>query len=86
MSVAGKLFDAGIDPEMIRGFAAAGVDLDQAMTFTEFAAVIGDAIQEELERYDEGSDDEAYVLRGAHIGRFKDAVKNNVMHRVLERW
>lgn len=86
MSVARRMFDSGVDPDVIRGFAEAGVDLDQAMTFTEFAAVIGAAIQEELERYDEGSDDEAYVLRGAGIGHFKDAVKNNVMHRVLERW
>ncbi|NEH11621.1 hypothetical protein [Bifidobacterium saimiriisciurei] len=66
--------------------AAAGIDLDQAMTFSEFASVVGAAIQEELERYDDGSDGEAYVLRGVHVGHFKDAVKNNVMHRVLERW
>ncbi|KAB7790733.1 hypothetical protein [Bifidobacterium leontopitheci] len=86
MSVAKRMFDAGVDPDVIRGYAAIGIDLDQAMTFTELAEVIGVAIQEELERYDDGSDDDAYVLRGAHVGHFKDAVKNNVMHRVLERW
>ncbi|MBW3079870.1 hypothetical protein [Bifidobacterium saguinibicoloris] len=83
MSVASKLFDAGVDPDLVRGYATIGVDLDQAMTFTEFAEVIGTVMQEELERYDDGSDDEAYVLRGAYIGHFKDAVKNGVIRRML---
>lgn len=85
MSVATKMFDAGVEPDVVRAYAALGIDLDQAMTFTEFAETIGAVMQEELERYDDGSDDEAYVLRGAHIGHFKDAVKNGVMQRMLER-
>lgn len=85
MSVAQELVDHGYDPDMIRGMARRGVDLDQAMTFTEFASVIDDVLQRELEEYDSGADDESYILYGGTIGHFKDDVKRGVLEAILGR-
>ncbi|KAA8827230.1 hypothetical protein [Bifidobacterium myosotis] len=85
MSVATELIDRGYDPDMIRGMARRGVDLDQAMTFTEFASVIDDVLQHELEEYDSASADDSYVLYGGTIGNFKDDVKRGVLEAVMGR-
>lgn len=85
MSVATKLVDNGYDPDVVRGMARHGVDLDQAMTFTEFASVIDDVLQHELEEYDSGAADESYVLNGGTIGHFKDDVKRGVLEAILGR-
>lgn len=85
MSVATELIDRGYDPDVVRGMARNGVDLDQAMTFTEFASVIDDVLQRELEEYDSASADDSYVLCGGTIGHFKDDVKRGVLEAILGR-
>lgn len=85
MSVATELIGHGYDPDMVRGMARCGMDLDQAMTFTEFASVIDDVLQHELEEYDSASADDSYVLYGGHIGLFKDDVKRGVLEAILRR-
>lgn len=42
MSVAAELLDKGYDPDAVRDFAKHGVDMAQALTFTELASVLDD--------------------------------------------
>ncbi|RGN23158.1 hypothetical protein DXB68_10240 [Bifidobacterium longum] len=81
MSVATELMGKGYDPDVVRSFSAHGVDLRQAFSIGELGTVLDEAIQQALEDYDECVNDEAYVLQGGVIGRFKDAVLNNVLRK-----
>lgn len=85
MSVATELLDKGYDPDVVRGFAKRGVDLSQALTFSELASVLDDVLQRALEDYDIAPDNGSYVLDGGVIGHFKNDVKNGVLQEVLER-
>jgi hypothetical protein len=84
MSVAAELLDKGYDPDAVRDFAKHGVDMAQALTFTELASVLDDVLQRTLEDYDTASDSDLYVLYGGSIGHFKDDVKTGVLRAVLE--